>query len=159
MTCFRTDALGRSVGKTPEEIQRIHLEVIARYYAEIRREHPHFEAGFNGGHAALMNRRDDPFDFESAKRVIDAGPASKAVLADGGDILEEAWGHSFEVWNDYTFTCRNYLRACRAESAAYKHAGGFWGIAVRQAVARAMSRRFIRGQRIRSCSAAAAGSG
>jgi len=127
MMCFGTDALGRNVGKTPEEIQRIHLEVIARYHAEVRREHPHFEAGFNGGHAALMNRRDDPFDFESAKRVIDADPISKAVLADGGYILEEAWGHSFEVWNDYKFICRNYLRACRAESAAYKYAGGHHG--------------------------------
>jgi hypothetical protein len=127
MPCFGTDALGRSVGKTPEEIRRIQAETMARYLEEIRQEHPHFEVGVNYNHGPLMNRRDDPFDFQSARQVIDDDPACKAVLADGGYILEEGWGHSFEVWSDYKFTCRNYLRACRAESAAYKHAGGQHG--------------------------------
>jgi hypothetical protein len=127
MPCFGTDALGRTVGKPPEEIARIQIETMARYLEEVRQEHPHFEVGVNYNHGPLMNRRDDPFDFAAARKVIDDDPACKAVLADGGYILEEGWGHSFEVWSDYKFTCRNYLRACRAESAAYKHAGGQHG--------------------------------
>ena len=127
MPCFGTDALGRTVGKQPEEIARIQIETMARYLEEVRQEHPHFEVGVNYNHGPLMNRRDDPFDFAAARKVIDDDPACKAVLADGGYILEEGWGHSFEVWSDYKFTCRNYLRACRAESAAYKHAGGQHG--------------------------------
>ena len=127
LVCFDTDALGRSVGKTPDEIRSHHVAEIGRYLAEVRKEHPHFEFGINYNHGPLMNRRDDPFDFQSAKQVIDDDPACKAVLADGGYMLEEGWGHSFEVWSDYKFTCRNYLRACRAESAAYKHAGGQHG--------------------------------
>lgn len=127
LCCFPTDALGRDLGKTPEELVRQELENFRRYVAEIREKHPGFEVGFNYGHSELMGRRDDPFDFEAATRVIDADPLAKAVLADGGYILEEAWGHSFEVWNDYKVVCRNYLRACRVESAAYKHAGGHHG--------------------------------
>ncbi|MFM8803303.1 MAG: hypothetical protein ACKOK8_05260 [Planctomycetia bacterium] len=127
LACFGTDALGKDSGKNLDEIRSHHTAEIARYLAEVRAEHPHFEFGINYNHGPLMNRRDDPFDFASARQVIDDDPACKAVLADGGYILEEGWGHSFEVWSDYKFNCRNYLRACRAESAAYKHAGGQHG--------------------------------
>ena len=124
LACFGTDALGRDLGKSPEELSQQEVANVVRYLAEVRGRHPRFEVGFNYNHAALMGRRDDPFDFAAARKVIDDDPLSKAILADGGYILEEGWGHSFEVWNDYKVNCRNYLRACRAESAAYKHAGG-----------------------------------
>ncbi|NDC64113.1 MAG: hypothetical protein EBZ59_09060 [Planctomycetia bacterium] len=127
LACFGVDALGHALGKSPDDLVRQEVANVERYLAEVRERHPHFEVGFNYGHSALLGRRDDPFDFGAARKVIDDDPLAKAILADGGYILEEAWGHSFEVWNDYKVNCRNYLRACRAGSAAYKHAGGHHG--------------------------------
>ncbi len=127
LACLNTDALGRDLGRTPAELDELTVQNLARYFREIRARHPGFEVGFNYGHSALMGKRDEPFDFEAAARVLDDDPVCRAILADGGYILEESWGHSFEMWNDYKIVARNYLRACRAESAAYKQAGGHHG--------------------------------
>ena len=127
LECFNADALGHELGKTPAELNQLTMQNIQRYLREVRAKHPEFEIGFNYGHSQLMGKRDDPFDFEAAKQVVDNDPDCKMILADGGYILEEAWGHSFQVWNDYKIVARNYLRACRAESAAYKYAGGQHG--------------------------------
>jgi len=127
LDCFNTNALGQDLGKTQAELERQTLDNLDRYFREIRARHPELEIGLNGGHGELMGKRDDPLDFEAAKKVIDKDPVVKKILADGGYILEEAWGHAFECWNDYKIVSRNYLRACRAESAAYKYAGGQHG--------------------------------
>ena len=127
LACYETDALGRDLGKSPAELDQMTVQNIERYLREVRAKHPEFEVGFNYGHGQLMGKRDDPFDFEAAKKVVDNDPVCKTILADGGYILEEAWAHSFEVWNDYKIVARNYLRACRIESAAYKSAGGQHG--------------------------------
>ena len=74
-----------------------------------------------------MGKRKDPFDFAAARAAVDRDPITKFILSDHGFVMEEAWGHSFEGFNDYKIVCRNYLRACRAESAAYKYAGGHHG--------------------------------
>lgn len=127
LECLGYNALGENLGKTQAELDQQTVANLARYFKEIRAQHPEFEIGYNGGHGALMGPRKDPFDFVAAAKELDNDPVSRAVLADGGYVLEEAWGHAFEVWNDYKIVARNYLRACRAESAAYLQAGGQHG--------------------------------
>jgi len=119
--------LGHDLGKTDAELTAISVDNLRRYLKEIRAVHPQFELGFNGGLGELMGKRKDPFDFASARAAVDRDPITKFILTDHGFVMEEAWGHSFEGFNDYKIVCRNYLRACRAESAAYKYAGGHHG--------------------------------
>ncbi len=127
MKAYGRDILGRDLGKTKAELDAVSVANIKRYLKEVRAAHPHFEVGLNWNHGELMNKPPDPFDFAAARAVIDKDVICKMVLKDQGYLLEEAWGHSFENWNDYKYTCRNYLRANRYEDAAYKYAGGHHG--------------------------------
>ncbi len=127
LLAYGRDILGRDLGKTQEELTAISVANVKRYLEEIRAVHPHFEVGINVNHGELMGKVADPFDFAAARAVIDRDPVVKTLLADQGYILEEAWGHTFENWNDYKYNCRNYLRANRYEDAAYKYAGGHHG--------------------------------
>jgi hypothetical protein len=126
-TTHNRDILGNDKGKTKEELDRIQVENFRQYMAEIREEFPTFEHSYNGGIGELMGPQEDPFDFEHAKAVIESDPVYMAYVSDHGYVLGEDWGHSFEVFDDYKIVCRNYLRACRMETAAYKHAGGHRG--------------------------------
>ncbi|MHC4884747.1 MAG: hypothetical protein ACYTGH_06650 [Planctomycetota bacterium] len=127
LEAFGRDILGHDLGKTQEEITAISVANVKRYIKEVRAAHPTFEFGININHGELMGKVPDPFDFDAARAVIDKDPIVKEVLADQGYILEEAWAHTFEVWTDYKYNARNYLRANRYEDAAYKYAGGHHG--------------------------------
>lgn len=127
LLAFGRDILGHDLGTSQAELDQASLANLERYHREVRAVHPHFEYGINCNHGDLMGKVPDPFDFDTARKVLDRDPVVKAILADEGFILEEAWGHSFEVWNDYKIVCRNYLRANRYEDAAYKAAGGYHG--------------------------------
>jgi len=121
------NVLGENLGLSQEELDRATYNNIERYLREVRVVHPHFEVGYNGGHGALMGRPENPKDFAAARRVVEADKVAMQLLADGAYILEEAWGHSFEVWSDYKIVALNYLRAAVYETAAYFHAGGHHG--------------------------------
>ncbi|MCL1856856.1 MAG: hypothetical protein FWF84_04335, partial [Kiritimatiellaeota bacterium] len=127
LAVYNHNVLGENFGLSQEELDKVSVANVERYLSEIRAVHPNFEVGYNHNHEALISRPDDPKDFEAAYKAIEYDKVTLRLLADEAYILEEGWGHSFEVWNDYKIVALNYLRATVYESAAYFRAGGHHG--------------------------------
>ena len=123
---FNNKSLGGTFGKSAEELQQAEAASVARLRNEVRAKFPNFELRANFGTGALMDRQEDPFDFDKARAIIDRDLHVKELLKGHGSIMEEAW-MGYAGFGNYKNVCRNYLRACHFESAAIKHAGGHHG--------------------------------